>query len=157
MQQPDDSSFERLLDLARAGDEKAIGVLLVRYRSYLTVLARVRIDRNLQAKFDQSDVVQETMIQANRDFHQFRGTTEAALAKWLRTILGSRKAILTRHYFGNCRRDPKLEQRLQHELDNSSLQMNRALSGLGRILDRQEQLGDEVGRRRVWIRQVWHD
>ncbi len=91
------------------------------------MLARVRIDRNLQAKFDESDVVQETMIQANRDFHQFRGTTEAALTKWLRTIMGTRKAVLARQYIDRHCRDPRLEQRLQIELENSSIHMDRAL------------------------------
>jgi RNA polymerase sigma-70 factor (ECF subfamily) len=127
MQQPGDLNFEQLLDSAREGEESAAEALLEQYRNYLGMLARVRIDRNLQAKFDESDVVQETMIQANRDFRQFRGTTEASLTKWLRMILCSRKAVLARHYNGRHRRDPKLEQRLQNELDNSSQQMDQAL------------------------------
>jgi RNA polymerase sigma-70 factor (ECF subfamily) len=104
-----------------------VQTLLEQYRNYLSVLARVRMNRQLQAKFDDSDVVQETMIQANREFHQFRGTTEAALTKWLRAIMSTRKAILTRHYLDRRCRDPKLEQQLRIELDNTSTYMDRAL------------------------------
>jgi RNA polymerase sigma-70 factor (ECF subfamily) len=127
MQQSDDPNFEQQLASARNGDAMAVEELLERYRNYLGVLARVRIDRRLQAKFDESDVVQETMIQANHDFRQFRGTTEATLTKWLRTIMSSRQALLTRRYFGRACRDPQLEQRLQRELDDSSTYMDRAL------------------------------
>jgi RNA polymerase sigma-70 factor (ECF subfamily) len=69
--------LEHLLPLARTGDNDALGLLLEMYRSYLTLLARYQIGRRLQGKVDAADVVQETFLEAHRDFGQFRGTTEA--------------------------------------------------------------------------------
>src|SRR5450759_2675111 len=42
----------RLLNLARAGAGPALGQLLERYRSYLSLLARVPIGRRMQGKLD---------------------------------------------------------------------------------------------------------
>ena len=56
MQQPGDPSFDQLLVSARDGDQTAAEALLERYRNYLGVLARVRIDPKLQSKFDESDI-----------------------------------------------------------------------------------------------------
>jgi Sigma-70 region 2 len=35
---------------------------------------------------DASDLIQETMLEAYRDFHRFRGVTEAEWLAWLRQI-----------------------------------------------------------------------
>ena len=48
-----------------------------RFRSYLLLLARVRLDPRLRPKFDASDVVQQTLLEAHRDLAQFRGRTVA--------------------------------------------------------------------------------
>ncbi len=61
---------EKLLQLARRGDREALGQLLELYRNYLTLLARVAIDRQLRGKADPSDLVQETFLAAYRDFVQ---------------------------------------------------------------------------------------
>src|SRR5213080_709075 len=70
---------DQLLPRARAGDVPAMGRLLELYRNYLKLLARLQIDRRLQGKADPSDLVQETFLEAYRDFAQFRGTTEREL------------------------------------------------------------------------------
>src|SRR6266404_5133916 len=94
---------EELLRLARRGVGPALGQLLDRYRNYLKLLARLQIDRRLQGKADASDLVQETFLEAHRDFKQFRGTTEKELVSWLRQILVSNLANLVRHYRGTQR------------------------------------------------------
>src|SRR3954452_11190663 len=91
---------EELLALARGGDDVALGQALERFRSYLTVLARVQIGRRLQGKADCGDLVQETFLEAARAFANFRGTTEAELTSWLREILAGCLAHLIRRYFG---------------------------------------------------------
>jgi len=109
-----------LLRHARTGDGSALGRLLELYRNYLKLLARLQIDRRLQVKLDASDVVQETFLEAHRDFGQFRGTTEGELVSWLRQILVTNLANLVRHYRGTQRRDIRLERELAAELDESS-------------------------------------
>jgi hypothetical protein len=71
--------------MAGVGDHP--GQALERYRDYLLLLARLQLDRGLQAKLDPSDLAQETLLKAHRNWEQFRGRTEAERAAWLRAIL----------------------------------------------------------------------
>ena len=58
-----------------------------RYRPYLRLLAEAEVNRKLRSKLDPSDLVQQTLLQACQVRHQFRGTSEAEMAAWLRRIL----------------------------------------------------------------------
>jgi RNA polymerase sigma-70 factor (ECF subfamily) len=118
----------KLLTLARAGTSSALGPLLECYRGYLTLLARVQVSRRLQGKVDAADLVQEAFLEAYRTFRQFRGTTEAELACWLRHILASQAAMLVRRYVGTQRRDVRLERELAEEVDESSRFLNQGLA-----------------------------
>lgn len=118
---------EQLLAQARAGDGPALGELLAAYHDYLALLARVQLGRRLQGKVDADDLVQETYLQAHRNFAQFRGTTETELTAWLRQILASRLAKLIRRYYGTRGRDVRLEQVLADELDQLSRMLDQGL------------------------------
>jgi RNA polymerase sigma-70 factor (ECF subfamily) len=118
---------EQLLQEAQAGDATTLGRLLELYRRYLAVLARVQIGQRLQGKVDPSDLVQETFLEAHRNFGQFRGTSEAELVCWLRRILAANLANLCRRYLGTQRRDVRLERAINHALDQSSAQLSGAL------------------------------
>jgi len=58
---------------ARAGSRTALGELLESCRHYLLSVGNDELDRRLHAKVGASDVVQETFLDAQRDFEQFRG------------------------------------------------------------------------------------
>jgi RNA polymerase sigma-70 factor (ECF subfamily) len=116
-----------LLSLARAGDGGARGQLLEQYRGYLLLLARLQIGRRLRGKADAGDLVQETFLEAHRDFGQFQGDSEGELVGWLRRILATNIANLARHYLGTRRRDVRLERQLAAELDESSRVLDGAL------------------------------
>jgi RNA polymerase sigma-70 factor (ECF subfamily) len=118
---------EALLQRARAGDGEALGKLLEAYRPYLMLLARTQIGRRLQGKADASDAVQEAFLGAYRDFGKFRGDSERAFLAWLRQVLASVLANLVRHYQGTQRRDVRLEQQLEVELEQSSAALNLPL------------------------------
>jgi RNA polymerase sigma-70 factor (ECF subfamily) len=117
-----------LLAEARRGDGPSLGLLLERYRNYLTLLARLQVGRRLQGKVDAADLVQSTFLEAHRHFARFRGQTEGELVAWLRQVLAGLIANVVRHYLGTKRRDARLERELAAELDQSSRWLDRALA-----------------------------
>ncbi len=81
---------DRVLELigaARRGEKEQLGQLLQFYFNYLTVLASTQLDNRLRRRLNPSDLVQETMLAAHRDFVAFRGTTPQEFVAWLRQIL----------------------------------------------------------------------
>jgi RNA polymerase sigma-70 factor (ECF subfamily) len=118
---------EQLLQEARGGDTTAVGRLLELYGRYLTLLARVQIGQRLQGKVDAADLVQDTFLDAHRNFARFRGTTEAEFVCWLRQILAATLADLLRRYFGTKGRDVRLEREIREAIDQSSVLLDRGL------------------------------
>ena len=85
MECPD--SIAARLTAARSGSGNALGELLESCRGYLLLVARKELDPDLEGKGSPSDIVQETFLEAHRDFAQFQGDSEAELLAWLRRIL----------------------------------------------------------------------
>ena len=72
-------------------------------RPRLRVLARTGLGRDLRARVDASDIVQQTLIEAYEGRHEFRGRPGPQLAAWLRRILSNNLA--------NAARDNRREKR----------------------------------------------
>jgi RNA polymerase sigma-70 factor (ECF subfamily) len=83
---------------ARAGDREALGRLLDVCRNYLLLIANQELAPALWAKIAPSDIVQESLLEAGRDFPRFQGGSEEELLAWLRGILRNNLANLHRHY-----------------------------------------------------------
>src|SRR5262249_54207508 len=99
---------------------------LERYREYLHLLARRSMDPQLQRKFDASDLVQQTLLNAHENFQQFRGEGEPELKAWLRKILANNlanevKALRT------GKRNVALERSLEAAVDDTSSRLERWL------------------------------
>jgi RNA polymerase sigma-70 factor, ECF subfamily len=124
---PADAAPDDLLTEARQGHAGALGLLLERYRNYLTLLAELKVGRWLRGKVDAPDLVQDVFLAAARDFANFRGSTEAELLGWLRRILACELADLVRHHTAG-RRDARLERRLADDLDRSSQALDAGLA-----------------------------
>lgn len=83
----DSNHLQANLEAAKSGDPEAIGKVLEHYRDYLRLVARNELDRRVQARVDPSDVVQQTMLEAQQGIGGFRGERSGELAAWLRQIL----------------------------------------------------------------------
>jgi len=120
------SSARDLLGRARRGSKNSLGSLLQQYRNYLTVLASMQIEKRLQPRVSPSDVVQETMLRAHKNFGQFRGTTEQEFLAWLRQILVNNLAKFVEQHMLAARRDVRREvsmQRIGAAMEHSTVQL----------------------------------
>src|SRR5262249_15133212 len=124
-------SLVQLLDALRGGSAEAQGEILQRYQPWLRLLARLQLNQRFQGKFDASDVVQLTMLEAFRAFGQFRGSTEAELTAWLRQILAHVLAHEMRRYHGTAQRDVSREVSLEQALLESSQRLGDMLAAPG--------------------------
>ena len=111
-----------LIAASRKGDEGAKALLMSFFRDYLRLLAQLHVRPLLKSKFDESDIVQETCMQAIEGFDQFRGENEKQFAAWLRQILANKGAWMARKYHTE-KRDARLEQNLKQHIDQSSIDM----------------------------------
>ena len=98
------------------------GAGLEKFRNYLRLLARLHLDRRLQGKMDESDLVQLTLLKAYEALGDFRGQTDAEQAAWLRQILARNLANAVRD-LGRAKRDVGRERSLQAALDESAAQL----------------------------------
>jgi RNA polymerase sigma-70 factor (ECF subfamily) len=111
-------------------DSPALGNL-DRFRSWLGLLARLQVQPRFRAKFDPSDIVQQTLLEAVRDWPNFRGRNEAELAAWLRQILAHVLRHEVRRFGDAQRRDVGREISLEQALAVSSRRLGDALAAPG--------------------------
>lgn len=83
---------------AQAGDTSARDRLFAACRSYLVLMARASVEPWMCAKVDASDLVQQTLLDAHRDFERFRGQTDQEWLAWLRQILNHNACDAVRQY-----------------------------------------------------------
>lgn len=101
-----------LLSAARRGVPEAIGQIFESARLQLYHLANRELPDDVRAKIGPSDIVQETAIDAQRDFARFVGTTPEELFAWLREVLRHNVIDAVRHYRGTAKREAAREVRL---------------------------------------------
>ena len=130
---PADTPAPELIRRCRAGEEAARAELFTHYRHYLRVLAEAQLGRHLRGKCDPSDLVQQTLLEAHRDFRTFQGNQENELLGWLRRILAHNLFNEARR-FATRGRDATREVSLegfQAGLDHSSQVLSRCLADDG--------------------------
>ena len=113
-----------LLKGARDGQSQSLGKLLQLYANYLKILASTQLDQNLRGRVSPSDVVQETLFEAHRDFGQFRGSSPNEFVAWLRRIMVHNLASIVEQNLLAAKRDVRREVSLQKV--NRSVEQSRA-------------------------------
>lgn len=109
-----------LIQLARHGDAESRERLFALCRTYLEFVARSQVESWLRVKVDASDLVQQTMLEAHRDFDGFQGTSEKEWLAWLRKILSHNAADFVRRYRGTAKREAGREVRFRDLADTIS-------------------------------------
>ncbi len=109
---PSPQATSRLISLAREGSQHALGELLEAYRPFLLSIAGKEFDSDLKAKVGPSDLVQETFIDAQRDFASFKSDSGTELRIWLHTLLMNNLADLRKRYLHAKKRQVRRERPL---------------------------------------------
>ncbi|MDX2036944.1 MAG: sigma-70 family RNA polymerase sigma factor [Isosphaeraceae bacterium] len=95
---PDDAA---LVERAGSGDPSARRLLFDRHRARLESMIDRRMDARLRGRLDAADVVQETLIEADRRFDRFVAETDPRAVPfflWLRTLAQQKLVDLTRFH-----------------------------------------------------------
>ncbi len=98
---------------ARDGSPDALGQALESCRLYLLMIAENELSPGIRAKGGASDLVQQTFMEAQRDFNQFAGQTNQEWRAWLRRLLLNNIANFHRHYQQTAKRQIQQEIPLQ--------------------------------------------
>jgi RNA polymerase sigma-70 factor (ECF subfamily) len=88
---------------------------------------RLQLDPRLRRRFDSSDLVQETLLNAHAQLNRFRGRSEAEFVRWLQEVLAHTAADQVRRARAQ-KRDVGLEQPLQAALAESSSRLEAFLA-----------------------------
>jgi DNA-directed RNA polymerase specialized sigma24 family protein len=131
------------IDQVRNGSRDALGGLLEVYRRYLLRLALHKLPPAIRTKVEPSDLVQDTFLEAIRDFPRFQGTTEPELLGWLRRILCNNVANLTRYFEADKRqaiREISLERAAADDLLHEAVKQSEPPSRKVEDHERSEQL-----------------
>ncbi len=101
---PDDA-WSAMLQRARSGCSRSLGELLEQCRPYLNEIARDAIGARFRSKHGPSDLVQQSFLEAQRDFCSFQGTSDQELLGWLRQILQNNLLDFARRFHQTSKRD----------------------------------------------------
>jgi RNA polymerase sigma-70 factor (ECF subfamily) len=136
---PDSAETQDLLRRARGGDRPAFERLFDRYRAYLCQVIALRMDPQLRARLDPSDVVQETQLEAFCRLPDFLERRPMPFRLWLRKTAQERLLVSRRRHLRAARRAVGREVPLP---EHSSLLLAQQLCAAGSTpsqrLDRQE-------------------
>jgi RNA polymerase sigma-70 factor, ECF subfamily len=115
------------LAAARAGSREALGGVLEGCRRYLLAIAERQLDPELRSKGGASDLVQETFLEAQRDFARFHGTSPDELRAWLRQVLLNNVGAFSRRFVATSKRAVAREVALQ--ADGTSVGIDDVVAG----------------------------
>jgi RNA polymerase sigma-70 factor (ECF subfamily) len=90
------TSSQGLIERIKNGDHEAFSTLFAKYRPRLAVLIHYRMSAELRSFFEVDDILQETFLEAFRDFDQFAYQSPGSFMSWLSRIADHVMADLAR-------------------------------------------------------------
>jgi RNA polymerase sigma-70 factor, ECF subfamily len=135
----DKEQIETWIEEAKNGSASALGHLLEACQSYLTELASRRVPVSLKCKCSPSDLVQETSLDAHRDFANFRGEHLEQLLAWLRRILLYNAGNADRYYAMTRKRQASRELPLELYPTIAASLKDDALSPRSQLVEAEEE------------------
>lgn len=120
---------EALLAMVAKNDKPAVAQLMALHRSKLRRMVSIRMDRRLAARFDPSDVLQETLVTAIRQLPQYVAERPVPFYVWLREIAMNRLIDLHRHHVMAQKRGANREEDFcrRHLPDESKMELARLI------------------------------
>jgi RNA polymerase sigma-70 factor (ECF subfamily) len=110
MTPPQGPDTDQLLQRVGAGDAAARELLLDRHRLRLRQMIALRLDRRLWARVDPSDIVQETLAEADQKLLDFARRRPLAFYPWLRRLAWERLILMHRQHVRAQRRSVNREE-----------------------------------------------
>ncbi|MBI2192518.1 MAG: sigma-70 family RNA polymerase sigma factor [Planctomycetes bacterium] len=107
---PDET--QQILQQVRKGEAEAVDRLLSRHRDALRRMVEFRLDRALASRVDASDIIQETLIEANRRLADYMKNPAMPFHLWLRYIARDHLIAAQRRHQGAQRRSVNRERSL---------------------------------------------
>lgn len=105
---------------AQRGERAQVDRLFEQCRPYLRLMAKSQLNAKLQSKVDSSDLVQQTMLDAYRQWENFRGQGPGELLAWLRQLLNHNAIDFARRYQQADKRQVTREVPLAEERGSTS-------------------------------------
>jgi RNA polymerase sigma-70 factor (ECF subfamily) len=109
-----DDDISDLLRRSSEGDAAARDELFTRYRPRLKRMVRLRLNRLLQGRVDESDVIQESSLEAARQFDEYLAERPLPFYLWLRQIVGRKLIDIHRRHLGARQRGVAQEVSLHY-------------------------------------------
>lgn len=119
----DSPEIERLLIQVTQGNEEAKSTLFSICRPVLTQMAKRRLNGGMNSRVDPSDIVQEAMIVATRDFPAYLQTREVPFLVWMYRLTWQRLQDSHRTHLVRKRRTVAREERFEVASDDSSVRL----------------------------------
>jgi RNA polymerase sigma-70 factor, ECF subfamily len=120
--------LERELALMSGSALHSTNAIFARYRGYLKLAAAISVDPRLRDKFDASDIVQETLFEAVRDWDRHSGSSEEERLAWLRRMLANNLLDAVRRFRAE-KRDIGRERSLEESVQATMCRLGDMLAG----------------------------
>lgn len=129
----EDSSTLNLLQRAVGGDREAWNEALMLHRERLKRMIRLRINPRLQARVDESDIVQDVFLDATTRLPDYVSNPSVPFYLWLRKIAGHKLIDIHRRHLGADKRAVSLEVSLNSGRYPTASSASLAAQLMGRL------------------------